>query len=189
MSRHLVSPLLLVALLIPLKAEKPIQDSYLPVYVTIHDGDIKEKDKDYLGALINFKVALACLQAMHEEDANWQPVLVNKRIKDCQNTIDRLQPVVEKQFLEVAKSPLYSKQEVFDLYDEGVRLESAHNWHAISQLEQFKTILEIMHRQDTKWDSAHVERRIKESQEKIDQLIKSILQAASSKSNGSKPVQ
>jgi hypothetical protein len=177
MSRYLFAALLLVGSMAHLKAEQTLQDSYLLVYVEIHDADNLEKNKDYLGALAYFKAALTNLQLMHEMDADWQSTLINRIIKDCQDAIARLQPLAEKQVREsygpidsTESSLLLIKKDAFQLQND------RENGQALNLLEKYLTILEIIHVEYPSWESNLVEQRIKETQLQVDELQKAVFQ-------------
>ena len=73
------------------RAETPLQDQYLQVYVKMHDAENLEKQGDYAGALDGFKDCYARLVRIRNQDSTWESALVGHRMADCQVTIQRLQ--------------------------------------------------------------------------------------------------
>jgi len=185
MIRSFLFSVLLISSAVRLQADVSLHDNYLRCYVLMHDADREEANKDYLSALSDFKAAFSFLKAFLEKDAYGEPVLTQKKMKDCQSTIDRLQYQVAKQYkpTNTTFSNGLSPSPVILLHDALQSQKEQNYWEALRQFEKYQTCLEIIHQDDPKWESGRVEQGIKESQEKIDQVLESMFQEVSSKRN------
>jgi hypothetical protein len=163
-----------------LKADESSQDTYLKVYVRLHDAENMEKAGDYLAALIVDRNCLAWLQQCARWDPRWETAILLKRIKELQETIAELKPLAVKQYLAANKSPLTSAPGLSSIYDDGLRLQKANDyhdyWQALDQFVTYQTKLEIIHSAYSSWISAFAAQRLKEVQVRIDETAKSIVQ-------------
>ena len=73
------------------RADTPLQDQYLQIYVKMHDAENLEKQGDYAGALDGFKDCYSRLAKIRNADPTWETALIVHRMADCQVTIQRLQ--------------------------------------------------------------------------------------------------
>src|ERR1041385_4706203 len=64
-------------------------DQFLNAYFLIQEGDTAQKANDAAKATGKYKEALEILKELKKSDPNWNPHIVDYRIKHCTKNIDR----------------------------------------------------------------------------------------------------
>ena len=139
-----------------------------PSYLERSDGLQLEKQKDYLGALVRFKVDQAVLEKVREQYPAWEHVPVAKAIAEDGEKIAALEPLAANQYRDKMKGALTSGPPVSMLYDQG--LKETDPWKAMNEIEEYLTTLEIIHQQDPQWESDLVEAGIEKATPQMDRL-------------------
>jgi hypothetical protein len=188
-SRYVCVALLLLTGLIRVGAAEPIQDDYLRMYVWTHDGDMLAKNKDYFGAIVHYKTALAWFQQSAKWDPSWETALLRKKIDELQRKIADLRPLAIEQNKREHDKPDNSGPTPYVWFHDGIQSEKAHDyWAALDSFEKYSTTLEIIQGVDPNWERTLIEERLKESQMHIDQIATLIVQEQLRKA-GWNPVQ
>ena len=79
------------------RAEVPLQQQYLNIYLKINEAESMERQKDYRGALADFKDCYEGLAKINRSDPSWETALVLHRMEDCKAKIMQLQPLADAQ--------------------------------------------------------------------------------------------
>ena len=144
---------------------------YLETFLQYQKADELEKNGFYLESLCRFKWAGTSLERLRQKDQNWEVELMAQKIKDCHDQVVKLEPLAVAQVLASCKSTLSLGPPVSLLFDEGTRLENGKLYYeALVQFDEYRLFLEIIHRRDPKWETEEIEKRIQDSQVKIDRL-------------------
>ncbi|MCE0496610.1 MAG: hypothetical protein LV481_01500 [Methylacidiphilales bacterium] len=77
--------------------ELTLQQRYLEIFLKLNDGEQLERQRDYRGALKEFEDCYAKLAKIYEEDPDWEPALIFKRMDDCKSKILELQSMAAAQ--------------------------------------------------------------------------------------------
>ena len=174
------------------EAEAPSQDTYLWVYVKMHDAENSEKNKDYLGALIQYRMASVWLEKCYDLDPTWESALVLKRLKEIQVKIKELKPLAAHQYLSANKPPIIADSVVSSFYEKGIEPQKTNdNREALRQLVTYQTYVEIIQNENPTWETSFVEQRFKEVQRLVDELATAIVkqEAIDRASPGGRPIQ
>lgn len=146
------------------------QDTYLIVYVHCHDAEQYETNGAYLEALAIYNVAIFYLQTMRN-DPGWETALLDKKIKDLQAKVAELQPKVSKQYNDQSNALDYHAPSLYVFSRDATDAEKKHDyWGALVDFQKCSIILEIIHTEDPKWESAQVEEKIKQIQANIERI-------------------
>ena len=133
---------------------------YLRTYVVLQDGARAEKEKYFLDALVDFQDSRDCLRILHDQHPDFEIVLLEKRIADCNVEIAKLKPLAREEVLRRFHGRISSGPPLSMLYDDGLAAEKAHDDHALIAFEECRTMLEIIHDAHPAWESALVQQRL-----------------------------
>jgi hypothetical protein len=173
--RCLVAMLCLCTALIAAPDHPPAQQNYLRIFLSCKEGARLESEKDYFGALVDFQDALDNLQFLRQSHSDFEKILVERKIRDCEEEVAKLEPLAFHQVWGKPHTTLTSGPPLSMLYDDGVRLEKAHDdENALTQFEKYRTHLEIIHRHYPDWERSVIEPRIQECSDRIKRLEKRI---------------
>jgi len=146
-----------------------IQADSLPILLEKNDGIELEKQNDYLGALVRFKVDLAVMEKIHEQHPDWNQQIVTTALADYREKIAKLEPLANKQFRDRTSGPTDSGFYFSSLlYDNG--LKEPDTWRAMNDIEEYLTTLEFIQREDPQWETGRVRDRIKSCELEMDRL-------------------
>ena len=87
------------------RAEVTLQQQYLNIYLKINEAESMERQKDYRGALADFKDCYEGLAKINRSDPSWETALVLHRMADCKAKIIELQPLADAQPMTQVPSP------------------------------------------------------------------------------------
>jgi len=73
-----------------------LQQDYLNIYLKLNDSERLERSGDFRGALEGFEDCYNQLHKIHEDNPDWERVLVTSRMEDCRAKIDELEPKVDQ---------------------------------------------------------------------------------------------
>jgi Flp pilus assembly protein TadD len=73
-----------------------LQQEYLDIYLKLNDSERLEHNGDFRGALEGFEDCYNRLHRMHDNNPDWERVLVTSRMEDCRAKIAELEPKVEQ---------------------------------------------------------------------------------------------
>ena len=153
---------------VPLRAFPTSQQLYLELYLECNDAAQLEKQKDYLGALVRYKISGRFLDKLHKRDPGWEIDLLEERIHLCRDKVTELTPLAAEQILVPTRSTLSWGPGISRFFYEGSDLEQKKMyWSAIIPFEEYLTCLEVIQHDDPKWQKDAVEKRIEEIRDRI----------------------
>ncbi len=81
--------------LVPVHGAEPLQGQYLQIYLKLNDSERLETSGDFRGALEGFEDCYNRLRKIHDNNPDWEHVLVTSRMDDCRAKIAELEPKVD----------------------------------------------------------------------------------------------
>ncbi len=82
-----------------------LQQDYLDIYLKLNDSERLERNGDFRGALEGFEDCYSRLHKIHEQNPDWERVLVTSRMEDCRAKIAELEPKVDQGGTPLVPSP------------------------------------------------------------------------------------
>jgi Flp pilus assembly protein TadD len=73
-----------------------LQQDYLDIYLKLNDSERLERSGDIRGALEGFEDCYNRLRKIHDQNPDWERVLVTSRMEDCRAKIAELEPKVDE---------------------------------------------------------------------------------------------
>ncbi len=73
-----------------------LQQDYLDIYLKLNDSERLERSGDFRGALEGFEDCYNRLHKIHQQNPDWERVLVTSRMDDCRAKIAELEPKVDQ---------------------------------------------------------------------------------------------
>ena len=148
-----------------LLADTSLQQVYLGVYLEINDGQRRELDKDYLGALVRYQVAESFLARIQVLDPQWETALVSKRLQDCQKKVATLRPLGDQQLGALNNEWSLDAQ----------ALERQGGWADLDRAQAKLTFLEVMRDNHPELSKAGFDERILAATKIFDDLVNTAL--------------